>query len=102
MVLPPPSLYLKVTIVLMKHYDQKTTWRGKALIYTSILLFIIKGCQTGQDLKVGADAEAMAVLPIGLFPVAVSKCFLIEPRTTAREWNQPRWVIQTQIKCFPL
>jgi hypothetical protein len=53
--------------------------------YTSTLLFITKDVRTGTQAgqKAGADAEAM--LLTGLFSLAFSPCFLIEPKTTSPE-----------------
>ena len=56
--------------------------------YTSILLFITKGCRTGTQAgqKAGADAEAME----GCSLLACLACCLIKPRLPVQIWSHPQ------------
>jgi hypothetical protein len=86
-----------------KHHDRKASWGGKGLFGLPFsLLFIIEGSQElkqGRDLEAGADASwrGDAFMGAGLFPMACSACFLIEPRTTS-----PGMISPTMGWAFPL
>lgn len=72
----------------MKHYHQKQVGeKGVYSGYTCTLQSITEGSQDKISIRTeaGADTQVMRSIPHCLFFIDRSSCFLIEPKTTARD-----------------
>ena len=61
--------------------------------YTSILLFITKGCQDRNSSRAGSRSGYRGhgeMFSTGLLHLAYSACSLIEPRLPAQRWHHPQ------------
>ena len=84
------QVFLNVSIVLMKHHDQKASWGGKGSFSSHFIsLTVHHQRKTGQESNRAETwrQELMQrpwrVLLTGLLLLDCSACFLVEPRITS-------------------
>ena len=82
------GFYFCTNIMTKKQVGEERVYSA----YTSILLFITKGCQDWNSGRPGSRSWCRShggMLLTGLLPLACSACFLIEPKTTRPEMVPP-------------
>jgi hypothetical protein len=99
------SMCLKVFIAVTKHHDWRASCRGKGLLGLHFHI-VDHWRKSGQEPRTQAEQEPRGrswcrgygeVLLNGLFPMAWSACFLIEPRATSPGMASPTvgWTSQS-------
>ena len=82
---------VRVSIVLMKHQDQKATWGGRDLLVLHFCITAHQQEKSGQKLRQGRDLEAGAVAGAmeGAAYWLANQAFLIEFMTTSPRMTPP-------------